>query len=306
MLYFLLGLLAGVALSAATARSILRRVIYRVRSAERRAQAAERLAEIGSMTGGLAHEIKNPLSTIGLNADLLLESIQDSDLPADQSARLTSRVNGLRREVGRLRGILTDFLEFAGRIQLDAVETDLNQVVSELVDFYHPEADRLGVRIRADLPPGPSVARVDAKLVKQAILNLMLNATQAMAGAGGGAAAASGGEGASGAPMIKELILRVERSVRGEPDDRVCIHVIDTGPGIAPEIRDKIFQPYFTTKSGGSGLGLPMTRRLIEEHGGRVDVYSEPGKGSDFTLVLPVAGPAALSPQAGPSRLAAG
>jgi signal transduction histidine kinase len=149
-----------------------------------------------------------------------------------------------------------------------------------------PEAERQGVRLRMDLGGtngGTAVtANIDAKIVKQALLNLMLNATQAMA-------AAAAGE--PGKVLPRELILRTETRREADGHPAVHVHIIDTGPGIAPETLEKVFTPYFTTRAGGSGLGLPTARRLIEAHGGRIDVWSEPGKGSDFCVVLPVAGP---------------
>lgn len=279
----LLGFGLGTLLTVAVAVVLIRRHLRRVRAAERRARAAERLAEIGSMTSGLAHEIKNPLSTIGLNAQLLLEGVEDLAIDDQERSRLVNRTKALRRETERLSGILQDFLQFAGQVVLDPRQADVNELVSELVDFYFPEAERQGVRLRADLHPQPLLARVDVKHVKQALLNLMLNATQAMAQSKGG-----------GGVAARELILRTE-PFRDDHDqsrsDCVRIHVIDTGPGIAPEVVERIFQPYFTTKAGGSGLGLPTARRLIQEHAGRLEVHSEPGKGSDFMVVLPVDGP---------------
>jgi signal transduction histidine kinase len=242
------------------------------------------MAEIGAMTGGLAHEIKNPLSTIGLNAQLLIESIEDASLPAEERARLLSRMKSLRREVERLRDILTDFLEFAGQVHLEPRPLDINQVVSELVDFFLPEAERHGVRLRSQLWHEPLVAPVDPKLYKQAVLNLLLNATQAMSPSSMGPPVARPSD-----SVQRDLILKSEPGHDTDGTPTVCLHVIDTGPGIAPEAEGRIFAPYFTTKSAGSGLGLPMSRRLIEEHGGRIEVHSEQGRGSDFTVIVPMA-----------------
>ncbi|MGD9690583.1 MAG: nitrogen regulation protein NR(II) [Phycisphaerales bacterium] len=280
-----LGLLAG----AFAAVWVLRRHLRRIRSAERRARTAERMAEIGAMTSGLAHEIKNPLSTIGLNAQLLGEGIESLEVEPDEKIRLVNRVKALRRETERLRGILTDFLEFAGQVRLDARPADLNALASELIDFYQPEAERLGVRLRADLAGEPLTASVDQRLFKQALLNLMINGTQAMHTelARQNGVAASDGSGSS-SRHAGDLIIRTR--ARSDEEGQRCaeVHVIDTGPGIAPEIRDRVFTPYFTTKAGGSGLGLPTSRRLIEEHGGRLDLHTEPGRGSDFCIILPL------------------
>src|SRR4051812_22144318 len=213
-----IGLVVGAAVAALAARWQIRRSLDRVRAAERRARSAERLAEVGAMTGGLAHEIKNPLSTIGLNAQLLAEGVDElpRDRPVEDEARqrLSRRLSSLRREVERLRGILTDFLNFAGEIKLDLKEADLNRVVDELADFFLPQAQQQGVRMRVELSPSPLVGRVDAPLIKQAVLNLMLNAVQAM-----------GGETGNG---TREMILRTRRETEPDGHTSNVLHVIDT------------------------------------------------------------------------------
>lgn len=284
-LIFALGLLGGVALAAPILALLIRRAAARVRAAERRARGAERLAEIGTLTGGLAHEIKNPLSTIGLNAQLLVEDIHELPLPDDERSRIVRRIEALRRETERLREILTEFLQFAGRVRLDPHPLDLNVVVEELADFFLPQAVQRGVRLRVQPAPQPAYANVDPTLLKQAILNLMINATQAMTES----TAVAGGGGDTQQP--RELHLRVEPARQSE--NGVLIHVIDTGPGIDTDRIEQIFLPYFTSKSGGSGLGLPTTRRIIEEHGGTIHVHSTPGTGSDFVISLPQAAPPA-------------
>lgn len=226
------------------------------------------------MTGGLAHEIKNPLSTISLNAQLLAEGVEDLPEAAPTSAedkqRLARRAASLRREVERLRGILTDFLTYAGEMRLDAKPTDLNRVVDDLSEFFGPQAQQQGVRLRTDLAPGPLMATLDEGLLKQAVLNLILNAVQAMAGS-----------------ASRDLILRTASITEPDGQRAVQLHVIDTGPGIPPEVQTKLFTPYFTTKAGGSGLGLPTTRRIVEAHLGRIEVHSEVGKGTDFVVTVP-------------------
>jgi signal transduction histidine kinase len=246
----------------------------RARAAERRAVEAQQLAELGTMSSGLAHEIKNPLSTVVLNAQLLREDILDAPLDADQSAGMVRRVDALVRETDRLRDILTDFLQYAGRMKVDRERIDLREVAVDLVDFLHAQAAQSGIRLLLSPPPEQPVSvDADRGLLKQAALNLMLNAMQAMAGA----------QRADGAPH--ELMLRIERD-----HGRARLHVIDTGPGVPPDRIDGIFLPYVTTKTGGTGLGLPVARRIAREHGGDVKVHSEPGRGSDFTIELPSAG----------------
>jgi len=278
MTFLLIGLVVGALSAGAIALWAFKTQSARIRSAERRARSAERLAELGAMTGGLAHEIKNPLSTVGLNAQLLSEGIEELAITEEEKGRLVRRVQSLRREVERLRGILTDFLQFAGELRLDRKPADLNTAVEELVDFFLPQAEKNGVRLRSELPPGPLTADVDVAHVKQAVLNLLLNATQAMT-----SEPTEGGR-------PRELIVRTNRTIDAEKRPVAHIHVIDTGPGMTQETIAKIFRPYFTTKSGGTGLGLPTARRIVEAHEGRLEVHSEPGRGTDFCLTLPISG----------------
>jgi signal transduction histidine kinase len=255
---FFLGALIALSLAAAAGVWLYRRL----QLWERRAIQAERLAEIGSLTGGLAHEIKNPLSTVQLNLQLLREDLMPEN-PA--YSRLTSRLDTVHRETSRLREILDDFLRYAGRIELDRKPTELNQLLDDLCDFFLPQAQLQRVKLRLRKPDEPVVAEVDPKLIKQAVLNLLINGLQAMGESGG------------------ELIMAL--SVQGR---NAIIDVIDTGPGIEPEKVSKIFQAYYTTKKGGTGIGLAMARRIAEEHGGRINVRSEVGKGSNFSITLPL------------------
>lgn len=258
---FIWGLLGGglftLVLAAAAGAYAWRRFVL----LERRALRAERLAELGALTGGLAHEIKNPLSTVGLNLQLLKE---DLDPGNPMYGRLVSRLDTVQRETSRLRDILDDFLRYAGRIELDPKAADLNELLEELVDFFAPQAHLQRVQIRLRKSPRPVIAVIDGRLLKQAVLNLMINAVQAMT---------SGGE----------LILSLSSDAR-----EAVIDVIDTGPGIPPELAEKIFQAYYTTKKGGTGIGLAMARRIAEEHGGQISLRSEVGKGSVFSIRLPL------------------
>lgn len=289
---FGLGLLIGIGITALAARWQIKRSLAKVRAAERRARSAERLAEIGAMTGGLAHEIKNPLSTIGLNAQLLAEGVEElpdeAPVPAGHKQRLIRRIGSLRREAERLKGILTDFLSYAGEMRLDVHPADVNQVVEELVDFFSPQAQQQGVRLHTQLAPQALIAQIDTPHLKQALLNLLLNAVQAM---NLPAETSAGSAHAPAAAGAKELMVRTERHterVAGQPpEERIRIHVTDTGPGISPEVLGRLFTPYFTTKAGGTGLGLATTRRIIEAHLGRIEPYSKPGVGTEFTITLP-------------------
>jgi signal transduction histidine kinase len=249
---------------AHAARAEAKATIAESKAAQAQAEARQssRLAELGTLTGVLAHEIKNPLSTVGLNLQLLQEDLGATNGEHD---RLRGRLAIVQRETSRLREILDDFLRYAGKLELDRKSIDLNLVLEELSDFFAPQAQLAHVQLRLRPHPSPVIADVDVSLLKQAILNLMINAVQAMN---------SGGD----------LIL----SASAEQDGQAVINVIDTGPGIDAETLDKIFQAYYSTKRGGTGLGLAMARRIAQEHGGTLTVQSELGKGTHFSLRLPM------------------
>ena len=169
----------------------------------------------------------------------------------------------LKREVQRLYDVLENFLRFARVQELKLTPTDLNALIEELCDFYEPQASTLGIVVRThfagDLPRPP----IDADLFKQAVLNLMLNAEHAM-------------------PEGGELIMTTRREGRW-----VVLDVIDTGMGMEEDVRARIFDPFYSTRPAGSGLGLPTTRKIVESHGGSIEVQSVPGKGSRFSIRLP-------------------
>ncbi|MFA7236736.1 MAG: ATP-binding protein [Phycisphaeraceae bacterium] len=284
--WLLIGVSIGIAAIIPLAMLVRRRTERRVRRLEQRARGAERLAELGTLTGGLAHEIKNPLSTIGLNLQLLRESLNDMELAEPQAGRIRRRMDAVTAEAERLRDILEDFLKYAGRIKLDCQPVSLNEMIDQVADFYSPQAEQSGVMLRTQLDPALPPVNADATLLKQAMLNLLINATQAMVQARYDQSPHGG---------ARDLFVRTDR--RG---DAVEIHIIDTGPGIAAEKAHRVFEPYFSTKKGGTGLGLAVSRRIAEEHGGTLSLHTEVGKGSDFVIALPASVSGALV--RGPSR----
>src|SRR5689334_11250891 len=169
----IVGCLGGLLVAAAVAAGAYRRA----ERLQRAARQSERLAELGTLTGGLAHEIKNPLSTVQLNLQLLRE---DLDPHNPSYSRIISRLNTVQQETTRLRETLDDFLRYAGRLELDRRPVEMNQLLEELVDFFSPQAHLNRVQLRLKRATEPVRADVDPKLIKQAILNLMLNGIQAM------------------------------------------------------------------------------------------------------------------------------
>lgn len=238
---------------------------------------AKGLEYLGAVAGGLVHEIRNPLSTMNITLQLLQEDFADAPEDDERAQRVQRRVTALRREVTRLEEILDDFQRYAGMRRLDLAQIDVNRVLEEVTAFVRPECARVGVRLMFWPDRSLPLVRLDERLLKQAVLNLLLNAIQAME------EMASGGE-----PPDRTLELIVRTRTEGET---VRIDVIDTGPGIPPEVGQKVFEIWYSRKRKGTGLGLPTARRIAEEHGGTLEFVSEPGKGSDFVLRLPLTGP---------------
>jgi signal transduction histidine kinase len=222
----------------------------------------DQYTEIVRLAGGLAHEIKNPLSTIRMNMELLAEDFRESDAPRDR--RAMKKVDLVHRECQRLQELLDNFLQFAKAHRLNLQPSDLNALVRQVLDFYRPKAQQAGVEIVDYLTGNLPTVLLDREAFHGALLNLVLNAEQAMPDGG-------------------QLVVRTYGTADG-----VALDLIDTGCGMDEATRAKIFETFFSTKRGGSGLGLPTTRKIIEGHGGRITLQSEPGRGTQFTLKLPV------------------
>src|SRR5947209_13475958 len=193
----------------------------------------QQYAELAELAGGFIHEIKNHLSTLGLNLQLLAEDFHEPQTPRER--RALERVQRLEAECQRLVDVANDFLRFARVNELETVPTDLAGVVEELVDFFGPMARAHAVEIKCYVPAGLPPVALDRDLFKQALLNLLLNAQQAMP---------EGGE--------------ITFQAAPEPGG-VCLSLIDTGKGMPPEAVAKAFRPFYSTRPGGTGLGLPTT-----------------------------------------------
>lgn len=243
--------------------------------------------ELTKLTGELAHEIKNPLSTVKVNLQLAKEALNDVDLTEpgrvlwDQCrhnlASAARKIAVVQKETDRLEQILDSFLKYVRRPDLQLATVDLNELVSDMVDFYSPQAYSHALTVRQGLCDGPLMCQADPGALKQVLLNLFINSQQAMEGppardSAPGTSAESG-----------ELMIRTAR--RG---DQAIIQVSDTGRGIPPEKLPTIFQPYCSGRSGGTGLGLATAKKIIEAHEGTITVHSEVGKGTSFTIELPL------------------
>lgn len=233
---------------------------------EQTSSAVQRLmdqyTEIARLAGALAHEIKNPLSTIRLNLQLLVEDLEQETSPRGQ--RSLRRVETMQKECQRLQGLLDDFLNFAKVRQLTLRPTSLNDQLDDLLDFFAPEAETAGVDVVRYFDPELPTVLLDRESFRGAVFNLLLNAKQAMP---------DGGQ------------LTVVTNTEG---DWVLLHLIDTGCGMDDQTAARMFETFYSTKPGGSGLGLPTTSKIIEAHGGAIGVETELGRGTHFTISLPV------------------
>ena len=229
----------------------------------------DQCTEIARLAGALAHEIKNPLSTIRLNMELLAEDLQNPETPRER--RALAKVGVVERECHRLQELLDNFLSFVRVRKLNLQPSNLNHEIKQVLQFFQPKAHDAGIEIIDYLASDLPTVLVDREAFHAALLNLVLNAEQAM-------------------PQGGQLVVRTS-----DTGDGVRLDLIDTGCGIDANSLEHIFEAFFSTKRGGSGLGLPTSRKIIEAHGGQIAVQSEVGRGTQFTIRLPV-----------PARLPAG
>jgi signal transduction histidine kinase len=217
--------------------------------------------EIAELAGGLAHEIKNPLSTIVLNMELLAEDFTDAVTPRDR--RALAKIHIVQRECQRLQNVLDEFLNFAKVRGVKLEPADLNAEVERMLTFFQPKADESKIELIRFLDSDLPHVLLDRETFQAVLFNLAINAQQAMPGGG-------------------QLVVRT-RPVRGG----VALDLIDTGGGMDEETMSHIFEAFYSTKPSGSGLGLPTAKKIVEAHGGRILVQSEPGRGTMFTIALP-------------------
>ena len=225
----------------------------------------KQLEELSRLTGELAHEIKNPLSTIKINLKLTAEELEASEKNDHSLSRALRKLSVIQKEADRLEQILDGFLRYIDRGELQPENADINEIIGDMVDFYSPQATSHSITIRLGLFDQPLVCKVDMDMLKQAILNLFINARLAMIDGG-------------------ELIIRT-----ASQEGNAVIEISDTGIGIEPDKLANIFDAFYSSRPQGSGLGLPTTKKIIEAHNGSIAVNSEPGKGTSFTIKLPLA-----------------
>lgn len=239
-----------------------------------------RLLVLGQMAAGLAHEIRNPMASIGVHCSILKGHLSSN-------AKLISSVNMMATEIAKVEDIIRECLNFVRPAELGVRDVDVEALLSRLVDRFrslHPEMQFLTKRQEGF----KTVAEVDAGLLEQAVTNIIANAVDACERKG----RVEISLGVSRHYIDRMRWRREEEPLlAGHPvheEDFMRISVRDNGPGISAEIEDKIFIPFFTTKKGGTGLGLAMAQKIIHAHGGVLDLNNEPGKGTDFIIKIPV------------------
>ncbi len=224
-------------------------------------QLRAQYAELAALAGSLAHEIKNPLSVIRMNMDLLAEDFATPESPRER--RALAKIAMVGRQCERLENLLNDFLRFnkVGRLELHL--GSLNDQIERVLDLFEAQAASANVEIVRYLDPDLPSIQLNGETLQAALVNLVKNALEAMPDGG-------------------QLVVRTRVTRQG-----VALDLIDTGVGMDERTAMKMFDAFFSTKSGGSGLGLPTARRIIEAHGGRIGVHSEAGRGTQFTLEFP-------------------
>ncbi len=236
--------------------------ITRLQAAQAELLVAERMATVGKLALKVAHEVRNPIAAIELNAEMVGDLVKERGGP--DMAEAATLVSAIREQVNALDAITEEYLAFARFPRPQYDEDSVNEMVAALVEFVRPVAARQGSVVEATTDRTVPPMAIDRTLLRQAILNLVKNGLEALSRGG-------------------KLTVSTRRV-----DDQVEIDIRDTGPGIAPEVGKRLFEQFFTTKAQGTGLGLYISRQIIEEHGGTLRWQSAPGVGTTFTASLPI------------------
>ena len=233
---------------------------------EARLRRAESLAALTTLTAGVAHEIKNPLGSMSIHIQLIQKALQNgcTDGGGNGSADITEHLSIVEEEINRLNSIVVDFLFAVRPMDTSMEEQSINPILEEIVELVSVELENAGIEVGLELQEDLPKINLDEKYLKQAILNLIKNSISAM-------------------PEGGILTLRSRRK-----NDQIEVTVEDNGEGIPEDILGKIFEPYFTTKDFGSGLGLTVVYKIVKEHLGEITVDSREGSGTSFTLSFPI------------------
>ncbi|WP_460177065.1 sensor histidine kinase [Thermodesulfovibrio hydrogeniphilus] len=229
---------------------------------QQRLREAEYLATIGQLSRTIAHEIRNPLNFINLSIDHLIEKLRKQ---SPESSDYTKLLENMKTEIYRINNLVTEYLEYTKPLKLNRRNSSVVEIIDEVLSLVEAKAQQEGVNIYKDYKFDFTL-NFDIDLIKSCLLNIITNALQAMRDS-----------------EIKNLFVKTDLV-----SDELLISIADTGAGVPKEFLDKIFEPFFSTKRGGLGLGLPLAKRVIEEHGGRIEFISEQNKGSEVRIFLPI------------------
>ena len=224
----------------------------------------KRLADLGAVASGLAHEIRNPLNSLYINSQILAEMLTALPETTDRKEELLALARANMKVTRRLNDILSEFLRFARPTAAEFVVADLNRVVADTLRFLEVDFARRGIELDSSFYPEPLPLFADEKQLRQVLLNILLNAEEAM-------------------DKEQKAIRVTTGSERGRP----FVRVTDNGRGIPREVRKQIFQLFFSTRKNGTGLGLPIVRKIVREHGGKIGIRSREGRGTTVTISLP-------------------
>jgi signal transduction histidine kinase len=236
--------------------------LTRLQAAQEELVEAERMATVGKLALKVAHEVRNPIAAIELNAELLGEMVHGR--VSEEGTEATALVSAIRDQVVALDALTEEYLAFARFPRPQFEEDSVNDMVASVAEFVRPLASRQQVDVKVATDPTVPPMEIDRTLLRQAVLNLIKNGLEAVSQGG--------------------TLSLTTRQV----DDTVEIAIADTGSGITPEVGRRLFEQFFTTKPQGTGLGLAISRQIVEEHGGKIRWSSKPGEGATFTMSLPV------------------
>jgi signal transduction histidine kinase len=241
--------------------------LTRVEQLEERERLRDRLAAVGEMAAVIAHEVKNPLAGIEVMAGLLRRKIPD--VPDAQSV-----LTDIIKEAKMANSIVQEVLDFVRPIRLQVEHTAVADAVQGAIQLADTKARRGEVQVSVAIPDGLPQIQADQHQLTQVFTNLLMNAYEAMGG--------------TGQVSITASRLRLEDG--SDPHEAVLVQVADDGPGIPPDVAEKVFDPFFTTKPQGSGLGLAIVRKIVDAHDGRIDMRTAVGQGTTIRVTLPVSG----------------
>ncbi len=227
-----------------------------------RLREAEHLSAIGQLSRTIAHEVRNPLNFINLSIDHLIEKLQKQELDSDNYIKL---LENMKQEIYRVNNLITEYLEYTRPLKLNKKLASIIEIIEDVVSLVEATGSKYGINIYKDYEVDFTL-NLDVDLIKSCFLNIITNALYAMKDSD-----------------MKNLFIKTELS-----EDNLLIKISDTGSGVPEEYIDKIFEPFFSTKKGGLGLGLPLSKRVIEEHGGKIEFSSRQGNGSEVKIYIPV------------------